>query len=360
MFDCDDKLGWVGTPNFQGVVEMSGVQTNLIFNSQGMHDSEHALDKPFDTFRILMLGDSFVHAIQVEEKATSHQVLQNYLNQQDKAGNYEVISAGVTGWGTAQELGYYREQGRNFQPDLVLLMVYLGNDFENNLLGQGLTIDQVNCYAPYFAVCNGQLNPEPLTYAPSLSDLQNNCSSFWRSVTNGMGKLYQNSRLYEQLEPLIISRRPRHLFGLDYPSPSWALYIPADEPDVEQAWQVTLGLIKQLQQEVEADGAKFAVVFFPFSVIIELSTLTPQQQEAILKENPAFATIEIDRPNKRLAEFLKQHDIPFLDLTPLMIEYQASQTTPLHFAGDLHWTVEGNRFVAETLSQWLVQEHLLD
>ena len=131
IFTCHNSLGWIGAPGFHGVLEDANYQQELVFNSLGMHDTEHTLEKPPHTIRILMLGDSFVHAVQVNEEATAHQVLEDYLNQREQADtfSFEVMSGGVVNWGTNQQLVYYREQGRYFQPDLVLLMFYIGNDF---------------------------------------------------------------------------------------------------------------------------------------------------------------------------------------------------------------------------------------
>ncbi len=361
ILKCDNALGWTGTPDFVGNVEMLNMQADLAFNSKGMHDTEHTVEKPLDTFRILMLGDSYVHAVQVNEPLTSHQQLENYLNQSSEISSlrYEVISGGVTGWGTGQELAYYRQQGRDFKPDVVLLMVFLGNDFENNLPGHVLTINQFNCYPPYFAICDGQINAEALLYAPGISGLDNNCSTLRRWLITGMGKLYQNLRLYQQVEPLIISQRPRQMFGQGYPNPFWALYLPDNDPVLEQAWQTTEGIITQLRDEVEADGAKFGVVFFPWSVIVEFSALSPAQQQAISLENPILNDAETDRPNKRLLGSLEDKNIPSLDLTPLLANHQKKLTESLHFVGDAHWTEEGNRFVGETLSKWVVETGLI-
>ena len=361
LFICDNELGWVGVPAFQGVVELPGATSTIKANALGMHDSDHHVEGAPNTARILMLGDSFVHAIQVEEGVTAHQVLEDELNYNRTGSDldYEVISGGMTGWGTGQELVYYGEQGRKFEPDLVLLMFFLGNDLEDNLPGNVLTIGGRNCYAPYFAQCEDGLDPNPLKYAPGISDNQNNCTSPRRLSVNTLGRLYQYSRLYQQLEPLIISQRPRQLFGTQYPNSFWALYIPNDEQELEQAWQVTQGLVLQLRQEVEADGARFAVAFFPWSVIIEMSILPPERQAAILKENPAFVAAEIDRPNTYFAEFLNRHGIPFIDLTPLIAQEQQAQDTLLHFVGDGHWTVAGNRFIAEQLANWVVQNGLV-
>jgi hypothetical protein len=360
IFMCDNRLGWIGRPNFQGILETSVFQRELRFNSLGMHDTEHPADNPADTFRIMMLGDSYVHAVQVDEANTAHQILENYLNEQGKTEqqHFEVVSSGVVNWGTNQQLIYYREQGRFFEPDLVILMFFFGNDLMDNLPGNALTIDGINCYAPYFALCNGSLSPKPLAYAPGISRMQNNCSPVRRLLINTMGTLYQHSRLYQQLEPLIIANLPRQQFGNNFVVPYSALYVPAVEAEQEQAWQITQATITRLQQEVTADGAQFAVALISPEIIVRLALLSPAELEIFLRDNPKFVEAQIDRPNQRMAEFLIRQDIPFIDLTTPMINHQTANGTPLYLHGDYHWTVEGNHVVGETLAEWLADNFL--
>lgn len=357
-FECHSSLGWTGEPNFTGLLNGPGFKQNLRFNALGMHDADHSLTKEPNTFRILMLGDSFIHAVQVDESATAHQILEDYLNDSKNANQpaYEVISGGVVNWGTNQELVFYREYGREFQPDLVLLMIYLGNDLLDNLPGNVLTIKGQNCYAPYFAVCEGNLNPNPLTYAPGLSSSSEICSPARRGLINTLGSLYQHSRLYQQIEPLIIKYQPRQEFGQAYPSAFSALYVDTDEAALEQAWQVTTAIIAQLQQEVSADGVPLAVGIISPEIVIRLATLSPAEQEIFLRDNPDFATANLQRPNDRLAEFLNSRQIPFIDLTQPMIEYSTTHpNVPLYIVGEGHWTVEGNRLAAQVLYDWLRQ-----
>ncbi|MBI1880565.1 MAG: hypothetical protein HYR94_20500, partial [Chloroflexi bacterium] len=77
---CDRLLGWKGNPNTSVVINTDDYQHTVSWNSQGMHDQEHTIDKPDGVFRILMLGDSFVEAQQVEENQTNHHVLEETLN----------------------------------------------------------------------------------------------------------------------------------------------------------------------------------------------------------------------------------------------------------------------------------------
>ena len=355
IFQCDETLGWTGAPNFEGVFEDPNFRQALHFNALGMHDTKHPFDKTPDTVRILMLGDSFVHAVQVDEASTAHQVLEERLNEQTSSSRVEVISSGVVNWGTNQELIFYRVDGRRFQADLVLLMFYIGNDLLDNLPGNALTSNGFNCYAPYFALCEGQLAAAPLTYAPGVSRLDQNCSPARRVLINGLGRLYQHSRLYQQLEPLIRTNRPRQQFGQAYASPYSALYFTTDEAELEQAWQITQATLAQLRQEVEADGAQFAVALISPEIVVRLARLSPAEQEAFLQTNPIFAEAQIDRPNQRLADFLNGQAIPFIDLTGPMIDHLAATGLPLYLVGEGHWTAEGNRVAGETLSHWLLE-----
>jgi hypothetical protein len=148
IFECSSNSGWIGRPYYEGILELPGSRASVNLNSRGMHDTEHLTGEVTDSFRVLMLGDSFVHAVQVNEDATSHQVLEHYLNQRkiNPSKHYEVISSAVSGWGTGQQLVHYREQGRHFHPDVVLLMFYIGNDFQDNLPGHVSTIGGFSYY----------------------------------------------------------------------------------------------------------------------------------------------------------------------------------------------------------------------
>jgi lysophospholipase L1-like esterase len=361
IFTCHPTLGWTGTPNYQGIIDDPKFQQAISFNSLGMHDTEHPLEKQPNTVRILMLGDSFIQAVQVSEAETAHQQLEDFLNADaaPEQSNIEVISGGVVNWGTNQQLAYYREQGRQFQPDLVLLAFYLGNDFSDNLPGNVVTAQGFNCYAPYFSVCDGQFQPDPLRYAPGISHADNNCTPLRRALISGFGRLFQRSRLYQQIEPLIVANQPRQMFGLNYPSSFSALYFPNSEAELEEAWAVTLSTIAQLRQEVEADGAHFGTILISPELIVQLSALSPNEQAVILNETPVLAQAQADRPNRRLAAFFNQQNIAFIDLTPSMVEHLSTHRVPLYIQGEGHWTAEGNRLAAEILARWLRNNSLL-
>lgn len=104
-------------------------------NSDGLRDSEHAIEKPDNTIRIAILGDSYAEAIQVPVEQTFWRVVQHELG--DCPGlakkQIEVINFGVSGFGTVQELLTLKHKVWKYSPDIVLLAFLTGNDIRNNL-----------------------------------------------------------------------------------------------------------------------------------------------------------------------------------------------------------------------------------
>ncbi len=90
--------------------------------------------KPPGSFRVAVLGDSFIEAFQVPDEQTFCARLESGLQDCSAlAGRQvEVLNFGVSGYGTAQELLMLRHYVWQYQPDLVLLAFFPGNDLRNN------------------------------------------------------------------------------------------------------------------------------------------------------------------------------------------------------------------------------------
>ena len=87
-------------------------------NSLGFHDREWPQEKPPGVFRILILGDSFVEALQVPQEKSFHKRLQARLRHEGR--NVEVIAMSRSGTGPATATVFYKTLGKRFSPDLVL------------------------------------------------------------------------------------------------------------------------------------------------------------------------------------------------------------------------------------------------
>lgn len=353
--------GWRGRANDFKLLDTDGYEHPFQLNSLGMHDTEHPFAKPANTYRILMLGDSFTEARQVTEPETAHQVLEDRLNASNPGQPYSVISAGVPAWGTGQQLLYYRSEGRRFQPDLVLLMFYVGNDLNDNLPVHSVKFDDVAYYSPYFPLCDGRLDAQPWAYAPGLKPAVGTCSPFQKILAENLHRLYLNSRIYMLLSPLF------NRWQSDYFNKNLAnihMYVPLENETFNQqypreheaiayAWDVTFETIKLLQQEVEADGAELAVVLIDSADVIDLMALSPAEQEARAQAMPYLTLTESDYPETQFRQALAGHHIDLLNLQSELISNTIKNQQSLYFPHDKHWTVLGNQVVAGILQEWL-------
>jgi len=102
---------------------------DVTINSQGQRDYEYSLAKPPGVYRILLLGDSTTFGWGVPMGETSAKILERELNAQHVPGyqRFEVINSGVGNYDTVQEVTYYKTQGRNFHPDLVVLGYFIND-----------------------------------------------------------------------------------------------------------------------------------------------------------------------------------------------------------------------------------------
>ncbi len=102
------------------------------FNSQGMRDVERPYAKAPGTYRIAILGDSWVEALQVERDKGFCSVLEKMLNERARVGGsanasitstpakFEVLNFGVAAYNLAQNYLQLKKRVLQYDPDLVI------------------------------------------------------------------------------------------------------------------------------------------------------------------------------------------------------------------------------------------------
>jgi hypothetical protein len=129
-YQPDPVLGWSLRPGADGWNNKEG-RAHIRINSEGWRDREHALEKKPGVYRVAVLGDSYVEAMQVDEKDAFWRVVEGQLAQ-CSGKPVEVLSFGVSGYGTAQEYLVLESTASRYRPDTVLLAFTTGNDLRNN------------------------------------------------------------------------------------------------------------------------------------------------------------------------------------------------------------------------------------
>lgn len=103
-------------------------------NSKRLRGEEVQYSKKDGEYRILVLGDSQTFGLNVPEKETYSEHLENFLNENNKFQKHKftVINAGMPGTGTYDQMIFLKNEGIKYKPDLVILGLYK-NDFEDNM-----------------------------------------------------------------------------------------------------------------------------------------------------------------------------------------------------------------------------------
>ena len=122
----DDYLGWKNIPGWKSQT----INQPLSINSKGLRDREYPYKKPAGTRRILVLGDSYTWGYGVANQEIYTEVLEQLL--QPEYPHYEVLNAGVSGWGTDQQFLFLIKEGLKYSPDLVIVAHFI-NDLEEIL-----------------------------------------------------------------------------------------------------------------------------------------------------------------------------------------------------------------------------------
>jgi len=129
----DQDRGFSLRPNSSGWWTREG-KAFVKINSQGLRDIEHNKSKDLKTIRIAVLGDSFTEARPISLDKTFWKLSEKKLNSciPEKYKDIEVINFGVTEYSTAQELITLRNNVWQYDPDIILLAFYSGNDVSDN------------------------------------------------------------------------------------------------------------------------------------------------------------------------------------------------------------------------------------
>ncbi|MFN8632273.1 MAG: SGNH/GDSL hydrolase family protein [Chloroflexota bacterium] len=341
----DPVYGRFHVRGFDGWVKTREYTSRVTINALGLRGPERPLAKPPGVQRIVLLGDSFTEAVQVAEQDSTVSRLEASLNARG-TGRYEVLNAGVGGWGTGQELVYLREEGYKLQPDLVVVLLYLGNDiFDNSYALQG---SPKNPHEPYFTFRpDGSFEPiefrtrKPEDVNPVVGALRGG-SLLWNVFETGvLEKLDQG----EDDDELRANR-----FNLN----KMIVHAVKSSERQDDAWKTTLTLLQRVRQLGEEKGFKTAVVVAPAAFQVY-----DTDWDALLRDNKLKAADwSQDLPNQVLAANAGTIGAPMLDLLPSLRAAVPNAST-MYYPYDKHWTTVGHAIAAREIERFLLEQSLV-
>jgi hypothetical protein len=333
-------------PSFRAWMKRDEFTTLIQTNEAGQRGRSVPIEKPAGTFRILVLGDSFVEAYQVAERERFIARLEDELNDGGPV-RYEVIDGGCGGWGTAQEYLYWHEEGHAYTPDLVLMAFFVGNDVGDNSLELQLGGRRELALKPYLVpLRDGSLelvhpNPPPPSAGARVAEALRHRSAAYNFVESGVLQKLGQTDLQASLRTLDALERPRYQGN--------EVYRTRLNDRWEEGWEITEQLVDMLEDEVSAAGGRFAVVIVPTRAQVN------DQAWRGIAGGDGGRRAGLDRmfPNSQLKEIADRVGVPLLDLVPPLRDADKAGGPPLYYESDQHWTAAGHAVAAQAIASFL-------
>ncbi len=314
-------------PDLRQRVRVGNLEVEIRTNRFGMPWREVARDRAPGRLRVAFLGDSFTFGCWTPSVESSYV---GVFDQHLRDTGVEALNFGVGGYGPLDEELLLREEVLGFDPQVVVVGLFTGNDFRDAFLGLGK--DRIE---DGVAVLDEQI---VRLRVPA------------EFVGPGARRLTEADRLRyrDPLEEFAIARRLVVLFDIGRPTPlavsddfvSYEFWSRDPLPAVGlQAVEETWAAYSRMRDTLAARGTVLAIVAIP----------TRQQVYSLDERGPGF---DVRLPQSLLERRARAEGVPYLDLLPPLRAVAADDWRALYLAGDTHLGPHGHRVVGERVAGW--------
>ena len=348
IFQKHDSIrGFSLLPNSSGTWNREG-KGEIKINDDGLRDINHKISKPDNVLRIAVLGDSFAEARSVNLEETFWYKLKNNLGNcfnLHKGKKIEVINFGVSEYGTTQQYLTLKNNVWQYNPDIILLAFYSGNDISDNVKN----LSQKK-YRPYF------LFKDDKTFDVDNSFLD---SKPYKMLSSFLGQVFIKISQYSRISQLLREFYVQQYFknqkkkkkindkqNLEIIS---NLYNPVSSEWLN-AWFTTEKILNLINNEIKKNDKDFILV----------SLTTPIQVNPKINQVEKYKKInnikDIFYPEKRLNKFSKINSIKFVELAPKMSNLALKNNIYFHGfnntkLGTGHWNKLGHDQASKLISE---------
>lgn len=276
-------------------------------NSHGLPGPEIPYDKGDGEYRILFLGDSVAAGSGIPEEDCFVQGLSALWRASDGHGTITTVNCSVIAYSPWQQVDLLEREGMRYDPD-VIVHVFCLNDY----------VDKFHL-TRFVGYCSG-----PCEFvSPVLSR-----SGVYRAIHRLLARRpdHDKTRWKELRARYSVTRL------IDQP----------EAPEFKDAWRITFENMCKMVAVARRHKRPFAIVCFPYAVQMALGAV----------ERPA--------PQARLAQFAREHDVPFLDLLPVFRAYAHRHQLSVQdlFLDFCHPTKIGHAIAAREIHAFLIKHGL--
>lgn len=388
LYQTDPDVGWRLRPNAEYRYQRDEYDVLIEVNSQGLHDIEQGYEKAPGAYRLLVLGDSFAEAVQVPISDNFSRRLADCLNERYQRP-IEVINSGVSYYSSAEELYFLQHEGQRYQPDLVLVAFYVGNDIEAyearkredgwvaSLGGYMTELDETGNLKKTWL---DWANPSPYEEISPLQRLLRRISRIYQLFAHPDSKLtewldeqkdvFNDTTIGRWLKPS--SRppvRPRDRTAGEILPNNFDLIIyaptfpngPDMPPEVAETWAILQKIFAEFKQTSATMNAKLGVLIIPAREQAHQHYYQATYQEFSSRYGLSLGRIAWNyaQPDQALGQLFTEQNIPYLDLLPPLRAYDATNGPFLYFKEDGHFNQAGHRLTAQAACQWVQNQQFI-
>ncbi|MBI4446667.1 MAG: SGNH/GDSL hydrolase family protein [Acidobacteria bacterium] len=294
-------------------------------NSEGYNDVEWT--PASNVLRIAAIGDSFVYGV-VGYDDNLMTLLEGELS---KETGVEVMNFGVPGAGPTDYLEILRLDVLKYRPDVVLLNIYVGNDLRDGLARDRFFV------AGFPAGAKVVTNPLQAVVDPARWNLYHLVRIFSLSYTSArnasFGHFVEEKGTYSpEFYGQYASRQLKAFLRKEGPS--------KNEIRVQRYLDAIVNVSRR-------EDALAVLAIFPTEYQVDARFL----ETALSYSRHELSDLDLERPQRRLLEWAREHRVPAIDLLPSF--RSAAKNERLYAKNDGHWNRKGNGLAAQVLAREL-------
>jgi lysophospholipase L1-like esterase len=322
LFEGDPQIGYRLKPHARTRFVTSEFAADIAINGMGLRDDEEIGPKQAGERRIVLLGDSLVLSVQVPFAQTFGELLEKRLNARGGAARYRVINAGVQGYGPIEEQLFFRRIASSVQADVVIPVVFVGNDAEEAVASKGKLA-----------------GPQGVATAVESNSLRTR-----------LRRLVRRSMVLQILRLRAVSATERFTSTIAPPEPPLQSYAANPAPRIAEGLSIARDSIEDIMRAASTSGATTAVVLMPARFQVD------DADYGRLKAGVAASGGELlrDAATERFDRALAPLPIPRLDVLPAL--RRALPGPDLFYQETVHLTPRGHDVVAEALDAFIARE----
>lgn len=286
-------------------------------NSRGFRGDEWTDSARSGKHRLIMMGDSFTFGVGLEESEAVPAVVQQKLG----TTAFEVINAGVSGWGPQNALAWLETEGSSLSGNCLVYAFFEGNDVVDGTV------------ANLYQLSNGQLARSPLH---DRSDQVARIDESMRALP-GYAFLLRHSQLFNVARSAVFSR----IAVRDAANASQRLYANIDSAGFGKALTLNTATLQKLSEIGEARFGGFGMILIPM-----LGQVSPRAAP-----NNPFPSANADAAHASVVEWAQRHGIPLVDVHERLLGIDSSRASALYFKNDFHLSAAGAQLVGNLIAE---------